>query len=383
MKIKRDEFMKKSFEYVTLAFLATLPVIGNISSPVYASSIKEYPQTQVKQDKETDQVRSKYPAMGPGYYTQQAIDEYNEIGQNSPFLSLYTNAAQSAFLNKIKPYCLKAKAEGILPSIVAAQAAIESGWGSSAFHNNYFGVKWTPGCGYPYYTSRTTECNGSYCYKTTARFRSYASIAASFEDHINVLHQKNFRNLLNQSDYHIVARLLQQDHYATDPSYANKLIATIDANGLAAWDKGTSLTQESEKIATIVYVPGYGVLGFRGSGVSIKGSNSVFKDGTKWKTFGSKVINGEEMYLVGNDEYIPKRYTDHYDDGIITIHYAPNYGVNALRKDGSMIQGSNSIFKIGTRWKVSGVAEINNQICYLVGNNEYIPKKYTQWGAGK
>lgn len=89
------------------------------------------------------------------------------------------------------------------------------------------------------------------------------------------------------------------------------------------------------------------------------------------------------MYLVGNNTYVPKKYTDHYDNGVITIHYVPNYGVNALRADGTQIQGSNATFKTGTRWKISGVRTINGEICYLVGNNTYISKKYTQRGLGK
>lgn len=374
--------MKNNIKAAIFIGLVGTTLAGTIGIPAYASYMPNNARVSDKKVDTQHELR-KYPAMGPGCYTQQAIDYFNSIGQVSPFLSLYANTNQQAFLNRIKPYCLKGKTEGVLPSIIAAQAAIESGWGTSAFHNNYFGVKWTPGCGYSYYESGTTECSGGSCYHTTARFRSYPSIGDSFEDHIKVLHQSNFRNLLNKTDYHQVARLLQQDGYATDPSYANKLIATIDANGLAAWDKEEAIIQENESIATIVYVPGYGVLGFRGSGESVKNSNYVFKDGTKWKTFGSKVINGEEMYLVGPDEYVPKRYTDHYDNGVITIHYVPNYGVNALRKDGSPVKGSNYIFKTGTRWKVSGVAEINGQICYLVGPNEYIAKQYTQWGSGK
>lgn len=106
-------------------------------------------------------------------------------------------------------------------------------------------------------------------------------------------------------------------------------------------------------------------------------------DGTRWKVVRSEVINGEEMYLVGNNTYVPKKYTDHYDNGVITIHYVPNYGVNALRADGTQIQGSNATFKTGTRWKISGVRTINGEICYLVGNNTYISKKYTQRGLGK
>lgn len=375
-------FWKKS---VISGLLATT-LLSTVATPVFAESTKTNNNTQketaVTNDKEKV-VLKKDPEIGPGYYKQETIDAYNQMQTISPFLSLYRASSNQAFLNDIKPGALAGKAKGVLPSITAAQAIIESGWGKNAIGNNLFGIKWT-GSG-PHVTSTTQEFYGGSYHTIVARFRSYPSITASIEDHTNFLIQNSrYHNLLFKKDYHEVARLLQQDGYATSPTYASALINIIDSFGLASWDsQSSSLTQESEKLATIVYTPGYGVLSFNDSGASNKGSNYKFKDGTKWKTFGSKIINGEEMYLVGNNEYIPKRYTDHYDNGVVTIHYAPNYGVNALHADGTQALGTNKTFKTGSRWKIAGVKEINGEICYLVGNYLYIPKRYTQWGAGK
>lgn len=336
--------------------------------------------------------RKKYSAMGPGYYTQASINLYNSIGHYSPFMSFYVNPQQTNFLNRIKPTVLKAKSQGLLPSIMAAQAILESAWGSCAPGHNLFGIKWT-GTG-PYVYSGTQEYgNGGY-YNTGARFRAYSSDEASMQDYINFFKvNSRYRNIFNQTDYHVVARLLYQDGYATDINYPSKIISIIESNGLAAWDKeasGSSVAStpvgtvpEPENIAQIVYKPGYGVLAFQNNGQSIAGSNYKFKDGTRWKVAYTKVINGEEMYLVGNNTYIPKKYTSHYDNGVITIHYQPNYGVNALHADGTQVQGSNKIFKTGTRWKVKYTRVINGEICYLVGPDQYIPKKYTQWGKGE
>lgn len=47
------------------------------------------------------------------------------------------------------------------------------------------------------------------------------------------------------------------------------------------------------------------------------------------------------------------------------------------------IQGSNAKFKTGSRWKIVGTRMINGEICYMVGPNQYIPKKYTQRGKGE
>ena len=64
----------------------------------------------------------------------QEADELSEIDQN-----------QSHFLSAIKQGAMDGAKEGVLPSITAAQAILESGWGSSelakAPNNNLFGIK--------------------------------------------------------------------------------------------------------------------------------------------------------------------------------------------------------------------------------------------------
>lgn len=332
----------------------------------------------------------KYPAMGPGYYTQAAIDMFNQMTNSSPFMFFYTSPSNQAFLNRIKPLCLADAAHGLLPSVTAAQAIVETGWGTHILGNNYFGIK---GYGSGSNLSGTRECNDGYCYYTQDRFAGYSSMEESFKAHTALLHTKDYANIIGVKDFRRAAYLLQQDQYATSPIYAQTLINVIISNNLTEWDReasGSTVTTtpvgsipEPEKIAQIVYKPGYGVLAFQNNGHSIPGSNYKFKDGTRWKVAYSRVINGEEMYLVGNNTYIPKKYTSHYDHGIITIHYQPNYGVNALHADGTQVKGSNRIFKTGTRWNVKYTRVINGEICYLVGNDEYIPKKYTQWGTGK
>ena len=64
----------------------------------------------------------------------QEADDLSEINQN-----------QSHFLSAIKQGAMDGAKEGVLPSITAAQAILESGWGSSelakAPNNNLFGIK--------------------------------------------------------------------------------------------------------------------------------------------------------------------------------------------------------------------------------------------------
>lgn len=369
--------------------LISLSVLGGISQNVYASNIDNTLKTGAKDicenSSNNDIDAKKYlkadPIKGPGLFDSRvstsAATPFDKYGS-----SLIYFGSHQAFLNGIKSYCVALKAKGLLPSVAAAQAILESGWGGSTLstnYNNYFGITGS------YHGNTvnmpTREFYGGQYHYMNRYFRSYPSLQDCFDDYANIL--ISYGNIQGVKSYQTVASRLQ-GKYATDPNYARSIINTIQANGLEAWDNiSGSIMQESEKIAQIVYTPGYGVLSFNNLGKSINGSNLKFKNGTKWKTFGSKIINGEEMYLVGNNEYVPKRYTNHYDNGIITIHYVPNYGVNAIRADGSQIIGSNKIFKTGTRWKIVSVKEINGEICYCVGNDEYIPKHYTQWGTGK
>lgn len=382
------KFISKSV--VTLLSLATL---GSIVNPVYASSSKiDYNHMKVRTAVDSKNSSNTFlnndakkylkedPAKGPGLFDSR-VSTPAAIPFDMYGVSLYSAISHQAFLNQIKPYCLAMKSKGLLPSVAAAQTILESGWGNSTLatmYNNYFGV--TGAYDGHAVNMPTKEFNNGQYHRVNRYFRAYPSMAASFDDYANIL--LSYGNIKGVTDYHVAARRLAR--YATAPTYSQDIISTIDAYGLSSWDKeAAGVTQESEKIAEIVYTPGYGILGWTGTGKGIVGSNYTFKNGTKWKTFGSKIINGQEMYLVGHNEYIPKCYTDHYDSGVVTIHYVPNYGVNAWHADGTQALGTNKIFKTGTRWKIEAVKEIRGQICYLVGKDLYIPKQYTQWGAGK
>jgi len=62
------------------------------------------------------------------------------------------------FIEKIKPLSIKAYQEfGILPSLIIAQAILESNWGKSAPENMLFGMKWTESCGYDFQELWTSE----------------------------------------------------------------------------------------------------------------------------------------------------------------------------------------------------------------------------------
>ena len=164
----------------------------------------------------------------------QEADNLSEIDQK-----------QSHFLSAIKQGAMDGAKEGVLPSITAAQAILESGWGSSelakAPNNNLFGIKDSEDWNGESVTVLTQEyVNGGYI-TVNAAFRKYASWNDSVVDHAKFFtstewRKDNYRKVVNETDYRIAAQELKNAGYATDPTYPGKLIRLIEAYKLYEWD---------------------------------------------------------------------------------------------------------------------------------------------------
>ena len=169
-----------------------------------------------------------------GTSSYQEADDISEIDQN-----------QRHFLSAIKQGAMDGAKEGILPSITAAQAILESGWGSSelakAPNNNLFGIKDSEDWHGEIVTVPTQEyLNGDYI-TVNAAFRKYASWNDSVVDHAKFFtstewRKDNYRKVVNETDYRIAAQELKNAGYATDPTYPGKLIRLIEAYKLYEWD---------------------------------------------------------------------------------------------------------------------------------------------------
>ena len=170
----------------------------------------------------------------------QEADELSEIDQN-----------QSHFLSAIKQGAMDGAKEGVLPSITAAQAILESGWGSSelakAPNNNLFGIKDSEDWNGEIVTVPTQEyVNGDYI-TVNAAFRNIPHGMTSVVDHENFYEYRvaknNYRKVVNETDYRVAAQELKNAGYATDPSYPGKLISLIEAYKLYEWDAVSNTTK--------------------------------------------------------------------------------------------------------------------------------------------
>jgi flagellar protein FlgJ len=129
------------------------------------------------------------------------------------------------------------RATGIPASFTLAQAALESSWGTEAAGNNLFGIKADRSWKGPTVDFRTTEHMGGKDVKLVDRFRAYDSWLASMVDHAQFL-QKNSRYAacFRETTGEGWARAVAKAGYATDPRYADKLIAVMQRRKMAQYD---------------------------------------------------------------------------------------------------------------------------------------------------
>ena len=146
------------------------------------------------------------------------------------------NQAYLSYIDQYHQLAEKQQKEHRIPaSIVLAQGLLESGAGQSVFaieSKNHFGIKCSDWTGDKYFhdDDQQGEC-----------FRKYNQVLDSYEDHAVFLKSRpryGFLFNLNPTDYEGWAHGLKKAGYATDPTYAYKLISIIENYDLHRFDLG-------------------------------------------------------------------------------------------------------------------------------------------------
>lgn len=170
---------------------------------------------------------------------------------------------QSAFINQISQDAVKiARVYGIYPSVMMAQAGLESDWGSSGLtsnHHNYFGVKGSYNGEFA--LMRTREEYGGKSIYINAKFKKYPSPKESLEDYAKLMKHGLTGNPTFYSgtwreispSYKESTQSLQ-GKYATDGIYAQKLNRIIEDFGLQRFDTVTPF--EDIKVVVEPVYPG-------------------------------------------------------------------------------------------------------------------------------
>lgn len=180
----------------------------------------------------TDDSKTTPPDEG---MSDNGAPDQEEYGAVAP-----TNA-QRAFINRLAPAARQVGAAyDLYPSVIIAQAALESNWGTSRlgrapFHN-LFGVK-------GYFGGQTTRQSTSECLKgrqfmVVDNFRRYQSDYAALRDYAETLQAPLYRGVHRQeaATYRQATHALQ-GRYATDPRYEQKLNRLIDGYRLTRYDR--------------------------------------------------------------------------------------------------------------------------------------------------
>lgn len=137
------------------------------------------------------------------------------------------------FLEQILPDVLTSAAKNhLLPSLILAQAMLESGHGTSELAqkaHNLFGIKASP----PWKGE-------SYPYKGDT-YRKYPDIAASIADHgaffTSTPHRsERYKGIPGETDPQKAVRALAASGYAEDPAYGGKISRIIEQYGLTQYD---------------------------------------------------------------------------------------------------------------------------------------------------
>ncbi|WP_027855805.1 flagellar assembly peptidoglycan hydrolase FlgJ [Marinobacterium litorale] len=147
------------------------------------------------------------------------------------------------FVQQVLPLAEKAaKALGVDPRVLVAQAALETGWGKSIIRdesgqssNNLFNIKADGRWNGDSVSVGTIEYRNGLPQPEKASFRAYDSIEDSLQDYIKFLQDNpRYEQALEQAGNPVAyLQALQRAGYATDPNYAEKIDSIFRGNTLA------------------------------------------------------------------------------------------------------------------------------------------------------
>ena len=176
------------------------------------------------------------------------------------FSVVEASTAATQFLRNIIPAAQNvARGKDIYASVMIAQAALESGWGTSALskapNHNLFGVKGSYN-GQSVNMQTLEDSGGQNYYSIQADFRKYPSYQESLEDYADKIVNgisgaplfysgawKSKTNSYQDATAYLTGR------YATDTAYGSKLNRIIEQFGLTKYDTETAVSMAEEIVS--------------------------------------------------------------------------------------------------------------------------------------
>lgn len=167
---------------------------------------------------------------------EELINHHNGMGRPMQRGSAPVNFdSPDDFVRSLLPHAKEAaRTLGVDPKVLIAQAAMESGWGRHVIPNpngmpshNLFGIKADPGWDGKKVSVQTLEYVDGMAVRKKAAFRAYDNYAQSFSDYVAFLKEnpRYGEALQHGGNAERFIHGLQKAGYATDPSYAQKIIS--------------------------------------------------------------------------------------------------------------------------------------------------------------
>jgi flagellum-specific peptidoglycan hydrolase FlgJ len=146
------------------------------------------------------------------------------------------------FINAISLAACKNMTKTRIPaSFTIAQAALESSWGGSKLLQdacNLFGVKADASWRGETISMKTGEHLNGKDVVVAASWRKYKNWQDCIDDHAKFLLQDRYKAAFDHcDDAYTFAKIIASRGYATDPLYANKIIAIIHSHNLLTFDR--------------------------------------------------------------------------------------------------------------------------------------------------
>jgi flagellar protein FlgJ len=147
------------------------------------------------------------------------------------------------FVQSLLPHAKPAaQALGVAPQVLIAQAALETGWGRAMIRHpdgensfNLFGIKANDRWHGSRVTVPTIEFVDGVMERHQSVFRAYDGLSESFRDYVDLIRNapRYQQALGNTTDPAAYIQSLQAGGYATDPRYAEKVLAVMDSPALS------------------------------------------------------------------------------------------------------------------------------------------------------
>lgn len=284
---------------------------------------------------------------------------------------------EDQFLNLIWPSAQQVATEqGLYPSVMIAQAMLESNYGNSklgeAPNYNLFGIKGDYWGAYVAY--ETQEWRGDHYETVVQNFKKYPDYYSSIQDNAYKLRngvswqplRYNGAWIENTNSYEDATAWLT-GRYATAPDYNTKLNKLIQRYNLTQYDPQVS---DQTGVVTSTGTSTYNM--YAGPKVS---NGDWLGNGTQWRY--DKVVtlyNGEVWYRLGGGQWASGQNlttgdTTNGTSGIVRMTSSANLYANA----GS--DQTDRVLDKGSEWRYFTKETVNGVVWYNLGGNQWISSK--------